>query len=259
MRYFSVAYRPLQWPLPRFVEPVSIRPLGPDVTDLGERYPEFADQDPFLGEYATLFALRRLLEQDEPSPADDEMLGISHYRRFAMTQPAKVSSRRGEAIRPADFAKLSRDRFLPPWGTILHLQPIPVTPSLIAQYGQYHHTRDLLFFMGVAVDLGIITDAEAGAWLGGDVLVPAATVGIFPRGWWTETMTSLERVLVEFERAHGLPREGYQRRTPAFCLERLHSLLLVKLVQRWPAARVIAEPELIVDPTGRYQGNDGSV
>lgn len=258
MRYFSVAYRPLQWPLPRFVEAVSIAPVGDGVTDLGEQHPEFAGQDPFLGEYATLFALRRVLAAEDPEPPDDEMIGISHYRRFAMTIPAKVSSRRGEAIRPADFAKLSRDRFIPPAGTILHPAPIPVTPSLVGQYGHYHHTRDLLFFMGLAVDLGVVTDTEVGVWLGGSILVPAATVGVFPRRWWVETMTSLEEVVVEFQRRHGLPREGYQRRTPAFCLERLHSLLLVKLVQSWPADRVVAHPELIVDPTGVYQGNDGS-
>lgn len=257
MRYFSVAYRPLEWALPRFVEAVSTTPCGPGVTDLGEQHPEWAGRDRQLGEYATLFALRRVLEAED-AVGPDEMVGISHYRRFAVTLPAKVSSRRGEAIRPADFAKLSRDRFIPPPDTVLHPEPIRVQPSLLGQFGRFHHTRDLLYVMGVAVDLGVVTDAEAGAWLGGDVLVAAASVGVYPRDWWLRTMTALEQVAVAYDERHGVEREGYQTRSPAFCLERLHSLLLVKLVQGRDPSRVVALPELIVDPTGRFAGNDGS-
>ncbi|SDF48018.1 hypothetical protein [Klenkia brasiliensis] len=257
MRYFSVAYRPLAWPLPRFVEAVSISPVDEGVQDLGAHAPQWVGTDPQLGEYATLFALRRVLEE-EPAASPDEMVGISHYRRFAVTLPARVSSRRGEAIKPADFAKLSRDRFLPPPGTILHPEPFPVPPSLVAQYGRFHPVRDLLRFMALAIELQVVEDHEVAAWLGGDVLVPAASVGVFPRSWWIATMTDLERVASAFLETAAEPREGYNRRAPAFCLERLHSLLLVKLVQGWPPDRVLAHPELVVDPTGRYQGNSGA-
>lgn len=257
MQYFSVAYKPLAWPLPAFMQPISITDVGPGVENLGTRCPEFAELDPLIGEYATLFALRRVLA-DTTAP-EGEMVGVSHYRRFAVTIRAKALAWDGKAATPAEFAKMSRDRFLPPWGTILHPHLIRVEPSMVAHYSRYHHTRDLLTFMGLAVDMGVVDDREVGTWLGGDVLIPAASVGVFPLAWWSDTMAALEEVAMAFLATHALPREGYQRRAAAFCLERLHSLLLVKLVQSWDPGRVIAEPELIVDPRGTYTGNFGDV
>lgn len=252
VRYFSIAYRPLDWPLPEFMEAVSTAPAGDGVTDLGARYPELAGRDPVLGEYATLFAVRRLLEdaRERGDGTGDGMVGISHYRRFAVTRPTGARSYAYGVVRPEEFAALPRDLFVPPPDTVLFPAPMKVVPTLLAHFGTYHPTRDLLFFMALAIDLGIVTDAEATSWLSQDVMVPAPAVGVYPVDWYVATMAALESVVDAFESSVGVPREGYQRRIIAFCLERLHGLVLSSLVSRWAA--LITHPALLVSPDGIY-------
>jgi hypothetical protein len=254
VRYFSVAYRPLEWSLPDFMEVVSTAPAGEGVTDLSVTYPDLAGRDPVLGEYATLFAVRRLL-QDARSRGDssgDGMVGISHYRRFAVTRPTGAKSYVYGVVRPEEFAELPRHLFVPPPETILFPAPMRVPPTLLVHFGTYHPTRDLLFFMALAVDLGLVTNDQVTMWLTGDVMVPAPAVGVFPEDWFVETQTALEAVVDAFESTVAVPREGYQRRVIAFCLERLHGLLLSSLVEKWPQEGLIANPALVVSPDGVY-------
>lgn len=260
MRYFSVAYRPLDWPLPDFMEAVSTAPAGPGVTDLGADFPELAGRDPVLGEYATLFAVRRLLEESRArgeSPGDG-MVGISHYRRFAVTRATGNRSYVYGVVTPDEFAGLPQDLFVPPPGVVLFSAPMRVTPTVIEHFGSYHHTRDLLFFMGLAVDLGLVTDAQVGMWLSRDVMVPAPAIGVFPEQWFIETHTAFETLVDAYESTRGVAREGYQQRTIAFCLERLHGLVLSQLVEQWPGEGVVAHPALLVSPDGVYHPSGSS-
>lgn len=254
MRYFSVAYRPLEWPMPRFMEVVSAAPLGEGITDLSADYPQFAGRDPVLGEYAALFALRRHLEEARArgEGSVDGMVGISHYRRFAVTRPTGTPSFVYGVVRPAEFIRLSRERFVPRTGTILFPGPIQVPPSLLAHFSQFHHARDLMLFMALAIDLDVVTNDQVTNWLAGNVMVPAPAIGIYPEDWFIETQTALESVVDAFEMTVGVPREGYNRRSIAFCLERLHGLLLSRSVAGWPQDRLICQPALIVSRDGVY-------
>jgi hypothetical protein len=254
VRYFSVAYRPLEWPMPDFMEVVSTSPAGDGVADLSTTYPELAGRDAVLGEYATLFALRRLLEEERARgrSAGSGMVGVSHYRRFAVTRATGARSFVYGVVRPGEFIRLPQDLFVPAPGTILFPSPIRVNPTLIAQYGAYHPTRDLLFFMALAVDLGVVTNEQVTNWLSGEVMVPAPAIGVYPEDWFVETQTALETVVDAFESTVAVPREGYQRRAVAFCLERLHGLLLSALVSTWSDDAYIAHPALLVSPDGVY-------
>jgi hypothetical protein len=255
MRYFSIAYRPLEWRLPAYMEVVSAAPVGDGVTDIAAPYPELAGRDPVLGEYATLFALRRVLQdarsRGESTPGD--MVGISHYRRFAVTRPTGTPSFVYGVVRPREFAKLSRERFIPRNGTIMFPSPIRVQPTVLGQFASYHPARDLLFFMGLAVDLGLVTDAEVTDWLCGEVMVPAPAIGVYDEDWLVATLTDLERVVDAFESTVAVAREGYQQRIIAFCLERLHGLLLSRLVATLPSGSFLAHPALVVSPDGVYR------
>jgi hypothetical protein len=254
VRYFSVAYRPLDWPMPEMMEVVSTCPAGDGVTDISASAPQFAGRDPVLGEYATLFALRRLLEGEKADGrySAGEFVGISHYRRFAVTRATGKRSFVYGVVTPEEFLGLPRDLFVPPPGTIVFPSPIRVNPTLVGQYGHYHPTRDLLYFMGLAVDLGVITDAQATEWLSGEVMVPAPAIGVYPLDWFIATQTALETVVDAFESTVAVAREGYQQRAIAFCLERLHGLLLSTLVSTWPDTAYVAHPAMLVSPDGDY-------
>lgn len=257
VRYFSVAYKRLEWRLPSWMEAVSTRPAGDGVVDLGERYPELAGRDRELGEFATLFAVRRLLEEDGGDGHDGEMVGLSHYRRFAVTTPLKNGSNTRAALTPAQFEKISRDRLLPPTGTMLAPAAMLAEPTLVAQYASYHPVQDLLRFGAVAVDAGVVGGAALAAYLTDDVLIAAPTVGVFPRAWVLDVLRTLEVVTTEYLATSYVAREGYQRRSVAFCLERILSMLLLQFVRSGPPLRVEMHPVLIVSPDGIYRGNAG--
>jgi hypothetical protein len=236
------------------MEAVSTRPAGAGVTDLSPAYPQLAGRDGVIGEYATLFALRRLLEEarDRGEPSAGGMVGISHYRRFAVTRPTGTRSYVYGAVTPAEFARLPRDLFVPAGDTVLFPTPVRVGPTVLGQFAQYHHTRDLLHFMAIAIDLGVVSDAQVTEWLAGQVMVPAAAIGVFPEDWLLRTLTDLERVVDAFEGSVAIPRDGYQRRTVAFCLERLHGLLLSGLVETRAQDGYLAHPALLVSPDRTY-------
>lgn len=256
MRYFCIAHRPLEWAVPGFMEPVSTVPAGEGVTDLAERYPELAGRGPELSEYATLFAVRRLLQEswggDEP-PADERMLGIGHYRRFAVTRETGTRSDLYGVVPPERFLELPDELFLPQPGELLIPQPVRFPVSVLSQYGQAHVLRDLLHFMGIAIDLGVVDGAAVGRFLGDDVFIAAPTVGVWPALWTVLVLEALETVVTEFDKSVGVARDGYQQRALGFCCERLHALLALQLVSSWPQEKVIGNRLLVVSEEGGYR------
>jgi hypothetical protein len=259
MRYFCTTHQPLAWPLHPYMEPVATVPAGPGVTDLSERYPELAGRGRELGEYATLFGVRRLLQeswQEDGPPAPEEMVGTAHYRRFAVARPTGKHSLFFGVVDPETFAQLPEDLFVPPPGTLLLPAPIDYGMALLTNYGQTHPTRDLLHFMALAVDLGVVADRAVGRFLGHDHMITTPSAAVVPATWLVEVLESLERVVDAFESTVAVTREGYQRRAVGFCCERLHSLLVASLLDEWPEDRAVFNRALIVSADGEYRVGD---
>ena len=259
MRYFCITHQPLPWPVPAFMEPVSTTPAGDGVSDLSERYPELAGLGPELSEYATLFALRRLLQESwggNTPPDDQRMIGIAHYRRFAVRRPLGASSDIYGVLSPADFATLDDDVFLPAAGELVMPAPMRFPAPVLAQYGSAHVARDLLHFMGIAIDLGVVEGEAVAGFLSGPVLVAAPTVGVWPGQWLVLVLEALEAVVERFQSTVGVLREGYQRRAAGFCSERLHSLLALQLAASWDTDLVTANRLLLVSEDSGYRIGD---
>lgn len=251
MRYFTATHEELDWPLPGFMEPVSTVPAGDGVTDLGERFPELAGRGVELGEYATLFGVRRLLQEswrEDGPPAADEMVGISHYRRFAVTRPTGTQTFLVGEVTSRVFADLPDDLFLPPPGAIMVPALVDFGGSVQGFYAHHQPVRDLLHFMGLAVDLGVVDDRSVADFLSGHRMMPTASVSVVPASWLVATLEQLERVAEAFGATVATPREGYQRRARGFCCEWLHGMLLGQLLSGWPADRVIMNRALLVSP-----------
>lgn len=252
MRYFCITHRPLPWPLPDFMEPVSSVPAGEGVTDVSGHYPEVHG----LSEYATLFAVRRMLQDswgEQGPPPAERMVGIGHYRRFAVTQAVGIESDIYRVVDPERFAQLPDDLFLTPPGWLLHPAATRFPVPVVSQYGSAHVVRDLLHFMAIAVDLGVVDGEDVARFLGGDVMIAAPTVGIWPSEWLFLVLEALEAVATAFQESVGVDREGYQRRVLGFCCERLHALLVQRLLASWPRHQVMANRLLVVSDDGTYR------
>jgi hypothetical protein len=255
MRHFNLTHRPSDWPVPAFMERVSTVPVGEGVTDLSERYPHLRGRGPELSEYATLFAIRRLLQESWPDgtpPEDETMVGISHYRRYAVTEPVGKPSFVYGLVTPEEFVELPDQLFVPPPKTILMPAPFDLGMPVITQYGVAHVTRDLLHFMGIAVDLGVVDDRTVSHFRGQNVMIAAPTTGVFPAEWLVLVLEALESVVDAYEATVAVPHEGYQRRALGFCCERLHSLLTASLVARWPEDKLIATRPVVVSEEETY-------
>lgn len=249
MRFFCVTDRPLPWPIPDFMEPVSVVPAGEAVLDLGERYPELADPAGSLGEYAALFGVRRLLQESWPngeSPASEDMVGIAHYRRFAVTRPTGKPVQWFSSISPASFERLADGLFLPPAATVLFPMPTDLGAPVLARYAAEHPVRDLLHFMALAVESGVVTNQAVSGSLGKPVLVQGCAMGVYPASWWIQVLQFLEQIVDRFRSTVAVPRGPEHRLVLRLCCERLHSLLLELLVSELPPANLMAAPLLLV-------------
>lgn len=255
MRFFCLTHRPVEWPVPTFMELISTVPAGDGVLDLSERYPQLRGRGVELSEYATLFALRRMLQEswEDGTPPPGEKIGIAHYRRFAVTRPTGKPSFAYGLVRPEAFVELPDDLFLPPEDAIMLPAPATLGAPLVTQYGAAHHVRDLLHFMAMAVDLEVVPNDHVAVFLGQNAMIPAPTVGVYPAEWLVGVLESIETVVDAFEAGLAVPREGYQRRAVGFSCERLHALLAVGLVNSWPTDRVIFTRPIVVSEDEQYR------
>jgi len=102
----------------------------------------------------------------------------------------------------------------------------------MAQYARHHPLRDWLRFLADAIDGGAIDQATALEASLANQLIPAPSVGTIPSDVFLSHLRILRGAALSF-RNHGfIARDDYQRRAIGFCLERLHSFLILKTLFR---------------------------
>lgn len=186
--------------------------------------------DTRIGEYAFLFALRRVLPAIPNATAT-----VAQYRRFVLNSPMGEQPRNvpfARVVSPAEFAqRINSEHLEPRTGQWLVSTSARAAGSVMAHYGRYHVLRDWMRFCSDAVDAGCLTNAEAlGASLI-ETLIPAPSNGVFPLEVLHEQLTRLELMALAYLRRGFLERSEYQRRSLGFCLERMHSYLLLEALK----------------------------
>lgn len=228
MHYFCVTHQPIPWRIPGFMTQVGTGDhVPPGGLGLRDRFPEWAHRNVTHSEFAALFALRRVLEEDPGGP----FVGFCHWRRFPVV--AEVAPGRGfnQVIGPDEFEALPDEVFLGDGNTLLSPPVVNFGMSVVQQYAHSHLARDLLRFMAVAAEVGALTDTEAAAFLSRPGFIPASSVAVVPTPWAVRTLTVLEEVAETFEKQEYTPREGYQQRVIGFCLERLSAFFMERLLR----------------------------
>ena len=105
--------------------------------------------------------------------------------------------------------------------------PVDLKMKVLDQYSKVHVLRDLLEFVSDSVDRGVVSNAEAKEMIDSRSMIPAPTLGCYGKSF-VEIFSLLEQAAVYFLARNYQPRGGYQRRVLGFCLESLHSYLLLK-------------------------------
>ncbi len=104
--------------------------------------------------------------------------------------------------------------------------------NLYRQFASAHKISDLLRYVAIAVELGVLTPEESSLFFEDDTLIPCGVeCGIFPTEVFLTIIEKLERVCITFLRSH-MPSsfDPYNRRSLDFCNERLGSFLLKRVL-----------------------------
>jgi hypothetical protein len=117
--------------------------------------------------------------------------------------------------------------------------PLHFPQGIISQYAQMHHAIDLICYLSIAAEIGVLTAAELREFSLDTMFVPGGCeLGVYPTDWLRATLGKLERLGREFVTRCGdriSTYDRYQVRAVGFLAERLGSYFLLKeLRSRFP-------------------------
>lgn len=245
--FFCITHKQPEWPLPDFLTVVGTGGYVPrNGIALSQHYPELAFQNEHLGEFAALFALRRMLADAPP----ESLVGICHYRRFALIRPQGEMRGFNSYAHPDLLARARPEDFFGEGNKIIVPSLVHFAGSVLRQYGAVAEARDLLMYFGAAVDAGAIEQNAAADFLSQNSFIPACTAAYIPVGWLRDILTRVEMATNEFMRTTHIEREGQQKRNAGFCAERLHSMLLQQYLDQFGWNNVISTPMTMLMDNG---------
>lgn len=208
---------------------VTVRPeFSTDVLIDTELLTQQGLTDRRIGEYHFLFALRKKLELSNPKG----VVTIAQYRRFVtstaigfpsqnMSYARVISSHASQSCPLESLLK-------PIAGDWLLSTATKVTICVANQYAKHHELRDWWRFLSDAIDAGCITNEDSRLASLAGTMIPAPSNGVFPVQTFLTQLQILETAALAFIHGGFIERPDYQRRSLGFCLERLHSYLILR-------------------------------
>jgi hypothetical protein len=194
-----------------------------------------------------LFAIRTYIKTYHPTI---QRVGMCMYRKFISKE--RISGIQAEdnwmmdVISDAHIEQMPLMQMLHPGNkTLLVGKPCAFNvggqpAGYLRHYAYAHHAEDLLRLTAIALELGVFSKDDVTGFLEEkEFFIGGLEIGVFPAAFWLNAVDQIERVIRECVRQHPNHREGYQRRSWAFCAERLSSYLLAKYIrQHYPDPQV---------------------
>lgn len=243
--YACLTHVPLWIEFPPYVTPLYMgQAQGEGKLNLRDLAPEWEPHHAVLGGCVGSFALKNLVLKQYP---DATRVGVCQYRKFISRE--RISGVVEPSYPVMDMIykeRLAGDvfaRVLDPGDQPLLISrplPLPKGATVLTQYKGAHHVEDLLRFVALAVELGVLDKDDVAPFFDATVFFPGGIeLGVYPATFWLQHITGIESVVRACVQTHPQPRSGYQTRAWAFCAERLGSYLLLKHLrsteptQRW--------------------------
>jgi hypothetical protein len=182
------------------------------------------------GTYVLPIAIERFAD-------DAELIEISQQRKRILVSPEGVWSQRLGGIELSveecrQKAELPSVITPPNDSGFLVSQPLYFENSIIGQYASCHHSRDILDYTSLAIEMGILDNQSAAEFLTAKRLIPGGIeFGIFPKSWLVPALSEIERVSKQFLCRYGDRIKGYNKfqiRAVGFLSERLGSFMLIR-------------------------------
>jgi hypothetical protein len=193
---------------------------------------EYGKDGSALSEYAQLFWL---LKNIHKIAANRDYIRIIHYRRFVSPERPKVGQAStnlswATAIKEDDIREFEHSFSRSTSGEIFN-SPVRFDGGIMGQYALSHKLQDLVNFAKFIVDNKIMTDDDVVGFLREDVLVASCNIGVFKVSTFVDIFSTLRAAAGFLHSDLFTRREGYQRRSVGFCLERLNSYLILKRIR----------------------------
>lgn len=226
---------------------LALIPSHPD--DLIINKPSLAQlTDAQLSEYYMLFGLAHHLRV---SSKNYTHISVSHYRRFiANVQAGTQSTNQAytRIISPEVAGELYANHRIPLDGDWLIGQPITLASGgIFKQFARHHPITELFRLLVAAVDEKVLSNDFIKDMLNRDVFLPAPSACFLPKNYFLSIMEVLERtVQAVLKRGTYTEFDGYQKRIIAFCLERIHSHLILSILTKIPSKIVSVGYQYVV-------------
>jgi hypothetical protein len=182
-----------------------------------------------LSEYAQLFWLS---DHFDRVVGDAEFIRIFQYRRFIsrnrVGREANVPylsqiTAEDLPVFADDFSRVEQEE--------LFSRPFQFAGGMLGQFAGGHPLDDLLSVVRFLLQRAYFSPETATAFLREDYLIPACNMGVFKRETLRQILMSL-RPVAEFLHAPDFaPREGYNRRSLGFIIERLNSFIILNMMR----------------------------
>lgn len=193
----------------------------------------FGENGSSLSEYVQLIWL---LDQLDNVLGNCSYIRIFHYRRFVVknkpeigikstNQPWSTVISESECI----FFDSDFDRFS---SCEIFNTPVKFEGGVLTQYSTTHVLNDMLKFVSFLIEEEIFSHIEAVEFLREDTLIPASNIGTFKIATFREIFTTLKKASYFLYSDKFTVRQGYQRRSMGFLLERLNSYLILKMMRQ---------------------------
>ena len=230
--YGCLTHVELPLAFPAFVTPIYMgQAQGPGRANLRDLAPDWEPHHPVVGGTAGIFALKNLILRDHPQAT---RVGICQYRKFVsrkrVSRQVAPNYSAMDIVSPAAVTVERLAQWLEPGAEdFLVSRLLPMREGCLGQFASSHVVQDLLRFIALAVELGVI-DKHDVEWFARETwLIPGGIeLGVFPREFWIAQATALENVVRACVEQHPVQRAGYQMRVWAFCAERLGSWMLLR-------------------------------
>lgn len=194
-----------------------------------------------------------------------ELIEISSYRKRTLPSAEGTESRKYPTMRELSLEGFDREAelstFTPGRGVeFLVPQPMRVKKTIVGNYAAIHHRKDILDYASLAVEVGVLDKNSAAEFLAGRYFIPGGVeLGIYPRAWLVDVLSSLELVGRHFVERYADRLKKYNRfqiRAVGFLGERLGSYFLLRhLTEKYSnhiPAEVFGHMTVIVEDTSKY-------
>ena len=181
-----------------------------------------------LSEYLQLLWLHKNIDKLAP---EIEYIRIFQYRRFASKIKYGTTVVAENAVWVNTIKEenlyLCADSFDRYNSEELFNTPINFDEGVAYQYSTAHVIEDLHNFTNFLVEKNIIDTPTADEFLNMKTLIPACNIGVFKRTNFQKQFDLLSMAAEFLFSKNYIRREGYQRRSVGFLLERLQSYLIL--------------------------------